>query len=96
MSAPAVPVPFRDALADRAGAGLTGAAAAPGVPSRRGGALPVREIAERSDWMYSIGQQPWIRGHRTHRRFVALLERLGLPGGTPRHAPERTRPTPIP
>ena len=37
-----------------------------------------RGVAERSDWMYSLGTQPWFRAWRTHPRFVALLEGMHL------------------
>jgi serine/threonine protein kinase/tetratricopeptide (TPR) repeat protein len=33
----------------------------------------------RSDWMYSVGRQPWFRQYHSHPRFVSLLEVLGLP-----------------
>lgn len=33
----------------------------------------------RSDWMYSVGTQPWFRPYHSHPRFVGLLERLHLP-----------------
>ena len=33
----------------------------------------------RSDWMYSVGRQPWFRQYHSHRRFVKLLEDLSLP-----------------
>jgi serine/threonine protein kinase/tetratricopeptide (TPR) repeat protein len=33
----------------------------------------------RSDWMYSVGRQPWFRRYHSHPRFVKLLEDLSLP-----------------
>jgi serine/threonine-protein kinase len=33
----------------------------------------------RSDWMYSVGRQPWFRQYHSHPRFVKLLEGLSLP-----------------
>jgi serine/threonine-protein kinase len=33
----------------------------------------------RSDWMYSVGRQPWFRQYHSHPRFVRLLEGLNLP-----------------
>jgi serine/threonine-protein kinase len=33
----------------------------------------------RSDWMYSVGRQPWFRQYHSHPRFVKLLEDLSLP-----------------
>jgi len=33
----------------------------------------------RSDWMYSVGRQPWFGEYHSHPRFVRLLENLGLP-----------------
>jgi tetratricopeptide (TPR) repeat protein len=33
----------------------------------------------RSDWMYSVGRQPWFRQYHSHARFVKLLEDLSLP-----------------
>ena len=33
----------------------------------------------RSDWMYSVGRQPWFRQYHSHPRFVKLLEDLNLP-----------------
>ena len=44
-------------------------------------ALDVLERAAetRSDWMYSVGTQPWFRAYHGHPRFTALLERLRLP-----------------
>jgi serine/threonine protein kinase/Tfp pilus assembly protein PilF len=33
----------------------------------------------KSDWMYSIGRQPWFRQYHDHPRFISLLERLRLP-----------------
>ncbi|HEY8166650.1 MAG TPA: hypothetical protein VIF83_13945, partial [Gemmatimonadaceae bacterium] len=38
-----------------------------------------RAAEARSDWMYSVGTQPWFRAYHSHPRFVALLERLHLP-----------------
>jgi tetratricopeptide (TPR) repeat protein len=38
--------------------------------------------AARSDWMYSIGRQPWFRQYHGHPRFVRLQESLGLLGQT--------------
>ena len=32
----------------------------------------------RSDWMYSVGRQPWFAEYHSHPRFVRLLENLGL------------------
>ena len=32
-----------------------------------------------SDWMYSVGRQPWFRQYHSHPRFVRLLEELRLP-----------------
>ena len=32
----------------------------------------------RSDWMYSIGRQPWFGEYHSHPRFIQLLENLGL------------------
>jgi hypothetical protein len=40
-----------------------------------------RGVEERSDWMYSLGTQPWFRDWRAHPRFTALLERLHLAAG---------------
>ena len=37
-----------------------------------------RGFEERSDWMYSIGTQPWFREYHGHPRFTRLLERLKL------------------
>jgi tetratricopeptide (TPR) repeat protein len=34
----------------------------------------------RSDWMYSVGRQPWFRQYHSDPRFVKLLEGLSLPG----------------
>ena len=36
--------------------------------------------AARSDWMYSVGRQPWFGGLHSNPRFVRLVESLGLPG----------------
>jgi hypothetical protein len=33
----------------------------------------------RSDWMYSVGRQPWFRQYHSDPRFVKLLEGLSLP-----------------
>jgi len=33
----------------------------------------------RSDWMYSVGRQPWFGEYHSHPRFIRLLESLGLP-----------------
>ncbi len=33
----------------------------------------------RSDWMYSVGRQPWFGQYHSHPRFNRLLESLGLP-----------------
>ena len=33
----------------------------------------------RSDWMYSVGRQPWFREYHSHPRFIRLLEQLHLP-----------------
>ena len=33
----------------------------------------------RSDWMYSVGRQPWFRQYHSDPRFVKLLESLSLP-----------------
>ncbi len=33
----------------------------------------------KSDWMYSVGRQPWFGQYHSHPRFIRLLERLGLP-----------------
>jgi tetratricopeptide (TPR) repeat protein len=33
----------------------------------------------KSDWMYSIGRQPWFSQYRDHPRFIRLLEKLQLP-----------------
>ena len=30
----------------------------------------------RSDWMYSVGRQPWFRQYHSDPRFVKLLESL--------------------
>src|SRR5512141_897924 len=38
-----------------------------------------RAAETRSDWMYSVGTQPWFREYHGHPRFTALLERLHLP-----------------
>ena len=38
-----------------------------------------RAIAERGHWMYSIGGQPSLSRYRSHPRFLAVLDRLGLP-----------------
>ncbi|HMA21994.1 MAG TPA: protein kinase [Gemmatimonadaceae bacterium] len=38
-----------------------------------------RGAETRSDWMYSVGTQPWFREYHGHPRFTALLERLHLP-----------------
>jgi tetratricopeptide (TPR) repeat protein len=32
-----------------------------------------------SDWLYSIGRQPWFGQYHSHPRFIRVLERLGLP-----------------
>jgi tetratricopeptide (TPR) repeat protein len=37
-----------------------------------------RGFAERSDWMYTIGVQPWFRAYHTRPRFRALLQRMKL------------------
>jgi len=37
-----------------------------------------RGVAERSDWMYSVANQPWFKAWRSHPRFVALLEGMRL------------------
>ena len=37
-----------------------------------------RGFSERSDWMYTIGVQPWFRAYHDHPRFVALLHRMSL------------------
>jgi serine/threonine protein kinase/tetratricopeptide (TPR) repeat protein len=42
----------------------------------------------RSDWMYSVGTQPWFRAYHSHPRFVDLLERLHLP---PADSPEKPK-----
>ncbi len=41
-----------------------------------------------SDWMYSVGTQPWFRPYHSHPRFIALLERLHLPPGD---SPEKAK-----
>jgi len=33
----------------------------------------------RSDWMYSIGRQPWFSQYHSNPRFIRLLEQLHLP-----------------
>lgn len=33
---------------------------------------------ERSDWMYSVGRQPWFGEYHSNPRFFRLLENLGL------------------
>ncbi|MDP9177418.1 MAG: protein kinase [Gemmatimonadota bacterium] len=33
----------------------------------------------KSDWMYSIGRQPWFGQYHSHPRFIRLLEQLRLP-----------------
>jgi tetratricopeptide (TPR) repeat protein len=33
----------------------------------------------RSDWMYSVGRQPWFRQYHSNPRFISLLKQLGLP-----------------
>jgi serine/threonine-protein kinase len=33
----------------------------------------------KSDWMYSVGRQPWFRQYHQHPRFIRLLEKLQLP-----------------
>ena len=38
-----------------------------------------RAAETRSDWMYSVGTQPWFRAYHGHPRFTALLERMRLP-----------------
>lgn len=38
-----------------------------------------RSLEAHSDWMYSVGTQPWFRAYHSHPRFVGLLERLHLP-----------------
>jgi serine/threonine protein kinase/tetratricopeptide (TPR) repeat protein len=35
-------------------------------------------IDARSDWMYSVGRQPWFGEYHSNPRFVQLLESLGL------------------
>jgi len=44
-------------------------------------AFPALEqaVAERADWMYSLGQQPFLAGLHTDPRFQAILESLHLP-----------------
>jgi serine/threonine-protein kinase len=42
----------------------------------------------RSDWMYSVGTQPWFRAYHFHPRFVGLLDRLHLP---PADSPEKPK-----
>lgn len=32
----------------------------------------------KSDWMYSVGRQPWFRQYHDHPRFIRLLEQLQL------------------
>lgn len=38
-----------------------------------------RAVVARGHWMYSIAGQPAFRRYREHPRFLALLDRLGLP-----------------
>lgn len=38
-------------------------------------------VVERSDWMYSIGTQPFFKELRAEPRFQAVLAGLGLPDG---------------
>lgn len=33
----------------------------------------------KSDWMYSVGRQPWFRQYHSRPRFIRLLEQLRLP-----------------
>jgi serine/threonine protein kinase/tetratricopeptide (TPR) repeat protein len=54
------------------------------VHAAMGDESPALDALERgseahSDWMYSVGTQPWFRPYHSHPRFVALLERLHLP-----------------
>ena len=41
-----------------------------------------RSYASRINWLYSIGAQPVFAPYRTHPRFVALLQRMGVPAVT--------------
>lgn len=36
----------------------------------------------RSDWLYSLGRQPWFGQYHSHPRFISLLELLRLPPAT--------------
>jgi tetratricopeptide (TPR) repeat protein len=38
-----------------------------------------RAPAAKSDWMYSIGRQPWFRQYHDNPRFIRLMEQLQLP-----------------
>jgi len=42
----------------------------------------------RSDWMYSVGRQPWFGEYHSHPRFIRLVEQLHLPSAA---SPERPR-----
>ncbi len=37
-------------------------------------------IEKRSDWMYSIGTQPWFRKYHGNPRFESLLRQMNLLG----------------
>lgn len=41
-----------------------------------------RAVDARAHWMFSIGSQPTFLGFRSHPRFRALIDRIGLPIGT--------------
>jgi TolB-like protein len=44
-------------------------------------------IAERGDWMYSLGRQPWLARLRSKPRFQELLQKLNVAGDRARAAP---------
>lgn len=41
-----------------------------------------RGYHERSDWMYTMGTQPWFKPYHGHPRFMQLMEQMKLAHAT--------------